>query len=149
MRGEILKKLPVQISWEINFGLGQRIVAVNPLGPRWDDIELANHNVFRLSMHNEVVWQVCRAELPGSADWPEKHALAKRWKRDGVIDEAYTAQGFLDPFTSMHLDERQAISPRPQGTWRPGCVVHLMTRWTIYALDPQTGVATCTGDQIN
>ena len=148
MRGEILQALQVQVSREIDFGLGQRIVSVNPLEPRWDDIELANRNVFRLNKRNEVVWQVRRVELPGSPSWTEKHAMAKQWKREGLIDGAYTDQGFLDPFTSMNLDERPALDPEPKGVWRPGCVVYLLTRWWSYVLEPETGIATCTGDQV-
>lgn len=56
--------------------------------------------------------------------------------------------GYLDPFTSLGMDERGAIEAQPQGVWRPGCVVYLLTRSWSYVLDPETGVATCTGDQV-
>ena len=77
MRGEILKALQVQVSREIDFGLGQRIVSVNPLEPRWDDIELANHNVFRLNKRNEVVWQV--QNLGGLGDGPMTSMDSGEW----------------------------------------------------------------------
>lgn len=148
MRGEVLKNLGVQISYEIEISLGHRLVSVNPLQSPWDNIDLANHNVFRLNAKNEVVWQVRRVENPGTPSWPEKHAMAREWKSQGLIDGAFTDQGYLDPFTSMNLDERSAIDPEPQGVWRAGCVVYLLTRWWSYVLDPVTGVATCTGDQV-
>ncbi|NIM44015.1 MAG: hypothetical protein GTN84_22515 [Hydrogenophaga sp.] len=85
-----------------------------------------------MSANNEVVWQVRRVELPDSPSWTEKHAMAKQWKRQGLIDGAHIDQGFLDPFTSMNLDERLAHDPEPKGVWRPGCVVYLLTRWWDY-----------------
>lgn len=148
MRGEILKALQVQVSREIDFGLGQRIVSVNPLEPRWDDIELANHNVFRLNKRNEVVWQVRRVENPTRMPWDQLHAHAKQKHAEGSPDGRYTVMGYLDPFTSMGLDERSAIDVESKGVWRPGCVVYLLTRSWSYVLDPATGIATCTGDQV-
>ncbi|QHE87463.1 hypothetical protein [Hydrogenophaga sp. BPS33] len=123
-------------------------MSINPIEPRWSDIELANHNVFRLNAKNEVVWQVRRVENPGSPSWPDKHAMARQWHQQGLIDGAYTEDGYLDPFTRLAMDERAATDAEPQGIWRPGCVVYLLTRWWSYVLDPQTGIATCTGDQM-
>ncbi len=148
MRGELLSDLNAQISYEVRMELHHRLVTINPVQPRWEDIELANHNVFRLDAQNQVVWQVVRAELPDSPSWPEKHAMARQWRSEGVIDGAFTEDGYLDPFTSMNLDERAAIDSEPKGVWRPGCVVYLFTRWWSYILDPETGIATCTGDQV-
>ena len=148
MRGEILKALQVQVSREIDFGLGQRIVSVNPLEPRWDDIELANHNVFRLNKRNEVVWQVRRVENTTRMPWDQLHARAKQKHAEGSTDGRYTASGYLDPFTSMGLDESAAIHLEPKGVWRHGCVVYLLTRSWSYVLDSETGIATCTGDQV-
>ncbi len=148
MRGEILKALQVQVSREIDFGLGQRIVSVNPLEPRWDDIELANHNVFRLNKRNEVVWQMRREENTTRMPWDQLHARAKQKHAEGSPDGRYTAMGFLDPFTSMNLDEHLALEPEPKGVWRSGCVIYLLTRWWSYVLDPETGIAACTGDQV-
>lgn len=148
MRGEVIAGPNVQISKEVLLPNCQRLVSVNPIQPRWEDIELANHNVFRLNAKNEVVWQVRRVENPGSPNWPDKHEMAKQWNREGLIDGAYTDQGLLDPFTSLGMEERDAIEPEPKGVWRPGCVVYLLTRRWSYVLDPETGVATCTGDQV-
>ena len=32
-------------------------------------------------------------------------------------------------------------------TYIPGCLLGLSTRWWGYDLDPETGIATCTGEQ--
>ena len=80
--------------------------------------------------------------------WDQLHEMAKRLKREGRIDGAYTDQGYLDPFTSLGMDEREAIDSEPKGVLRPGCIVYLLTRRWSYVLDPETGVATCTGDQV-
>lgn len=148
MRGEIIPQLSVQISKEVVLEGGHRLVSVNPITPRWDDIELANHNVFRLNAQNEVVWQVKRVELPSTTSWEVMHELARKWHAEGAPDGAYTPMGYLDPFTSLGMDESGAIEAQPQGVWRPGCVVYLLTRSWSYVLDPETGVATCTGDQV-
>ncbi len=121
---------------------------------RWDEsdpvlpIETANHNVFRLDAQNQVVWQVRRVENDTRMPWDKLHAFAIEKFTEGRIDSSYTPMGYLDPFTSMNLDERAAIDSEPKGVWRPGCVVYLLTRWWSYVLDPETGIATCTGDQV-
>ena len=135
---------------QVNLLGGDRVVRLL----RWDEtdpvlpIELANHNVFRLNAKNEVVWQVRREELPETTPWEIMHERARQWHAKGNPDGAYTAMGYLDPFTSMGMDERLATETEPNGIWRPGCVVYLLTRWWSYVLDPQTGIATCTGDQV-
>lgn len=40
-----------------------------------------------------------------------------------------------------------ASSPVTRG-W-PVPFVYLLTRWWIHVLDPETGIATCTGDQVH
>ena len=148
MRGEIIAGLNVQISKEVLLQNCERLVSVNPIQFRWEDIKLANHSVFRLNAKNEVVGQVRRVENPTHTPWEKLHEMAKQLKREGRIDGAYTDQGYLDPFTSLGMDEREAIDSEPKGVWRPGCVVYLLTRRWSYVLDPETGVATCTGDRV-
>jgi hypothetical protein len=80
--------------------------------------------------------------------WDQLHARAKEKHAKGSSDGAHTPMGYLDPFTNMKLDERSAIDPEPRGIWRQGCVIYLLTHWWSYVLDPETGVATCTGDQV-
>lgn len=148
MKGENLPRLGVDVYQEVPLGDGGRVVLTEPATPRWDDIELANHNVFRLNAQNEVVWQVKRVENTTRMPWDQLHAWAKAKHAEGAPDGAYTPMGYLDPFTSLGMDERGAIEAQPQGVWRPGCVVYLLTRSWSYVLDPETGVATCTGDQV-
>ena len=148
MKGEHIAPLNVAVYREIWMPDQSRLVLSEPIQPRWDDIELANHNVFRLNKRNELVWQVRRAELPDTTPWAVMHERARRWHAHGSPDGAHTAMGFLDPFTSMNLDERPALDPEPKGVWRLGCVVYLITHWWSYVLDPETGIATCTGDQV-
>lgn len=155
MNREILAFCDLQVIDVVKLSDGGRIVHLSPYstsdfptGKDWPDIELANHNVFRLNAKNEVVWQVRRVELPDTTPWEVMHERARRWHAQGSPDGAYTPMGYLDPFTSMNLDERSAIEPEPHGIWRQGCVIYLLTHWWSYVLDPQTGVATCTGDQL-
>lgn len=103
------------------------------------NVILANHNVFRLDAAGNVVWQVTREEGP-HVDWAVRHAHAKA--------EDPTAEGYFDPFWSLGMDERGALSPEPAGVFRPGCKVYLTTRWWSYELDVETGIATCTGNQV-
>ncbi|WP_300654003.1 hypothetical protein [Hydrogenophaga sp.] len=155
MTREILSFCDLRVIDMVKLADGGRIVHASPYstpefptGKDWPDIELANHNVFRLNAKNEVVWQVRRIENPTHMPWDQLHEMAKRLRREGRIDGAYTEQGYLDPFTSLGMDEHGAVEPEPEGVWRPGCVVYLLTRWWSYVLDPETGVATCTGDQV-
>lgn len=147
MRGEILVNLNLQISHEIGISPGHRIVSVHPVRPRWESIELANHNVFRLNALNEVIWQVRRVENPTQMPWDELHERAKAKHALGDSDGSSTSMGYLDPFTSLGLDERHTIEPGPEGVWQPGSVIHLLTRRWTYVLDPVAGLAVCTGEQ--
>ena len=154
MAREILHAWDLEVLQSIPFDDGDRLVnlapyatPLHPFGQDWPNIELANHNVFRLNGRNGVVWQVRRVELPGAAPWPQRHLMARQRHRDGVIDRAYTAQGFLDPFAPMALDESTALAEAPSGVWRAGCRLQLFTRWWRYELDPRTGLAICSGER--
>lgn len=120
---------------------------------RWNEkdpelpIEHANCNVFRLDRSGNVVWQVVRNER-GHMRWDELHELAKRRHAEGALEGYYTEHGFVDPFWNLSMDESQAQNPEPAGVYRPDCKVYLNTRWWIYELDVEKGVATCTGDQM-
>src|SRR5690606_34743042 len=148
MKGEHIAPLNGAVYREIWMPDQSRLVISEPIQPRWDDIELANHNVFRLNKRNEVVWQVRRVENTTRMPWDQLHARAKQKHAEGSTDSRYTATGYLDPFTSMGLDESAAIHVEPKGVWRPVCVVYLLTRSWSYVLDTETGIATCTGDQV-
>lgn len=148
MTAEVIQSLNIQVGDEIKLLGGHRLVRAATWTLATKELELANHNVFRLNAQNEVVWQVKRVELPSTTSWEVMHELARKWHAEGAPDGAYTPMGYLDPFTSLGMDESGAIEAQPQGVWRPGCVVYLLTRSWSYVLDPETGVATCTGDQV-
>jgi len=140
--------LNIEVGDAIALPLGDRLVRAATWTRATKELELANHNVFRLNAKNEVIWQVRRVELPSTTSWEVMHERARKRHAEGSPDGAYTEQGYLDPFTSLGMDEHGAVETEPEGVWRPGCVVYLLTRWWSYVLDPETGVATCTGDQV-
>jgi hypothetical protein len=101
----------------------QRIIRLQNVygsGDAWPSLALANHNVFRLDRDSNVVWQVQRDER-GHVDWEVRnmHATAQN----------PTAEGYMDPFSSLDMDESQAKNPEPRGVYRAGCKVYLTTRW--------------------
>ena len=148
MKGEALANLRAQIYREMLLQGDGRVVLVEPVENQWSSLTLANHNVFRLNAAGKVVWQVQRAENPTHASWDTLHELARRRHAEGSLDGDYSAEGFWDPFQHLGLDETRAQSSEPKGVYRPGCVIYLLTRWWAYVLDVETGVATCTGEQV-
>ena len=56
MIGEIIDHLGIQIYHEIGMPDGSVIVHADPKEDHWRSVELANHNVFRLDAHNQVIW---------------------------------------------------------------------------------------------
>lgn len=148
MKGELLRNLQAQVYREIFLQCNDRIVLVEPADDHWPNLDLANHNIFRLDVNNRVVWQVRRVENPTHASWEVLHELAKRKHTEGALDGYYTADGFRDPFFNMGMDESGALSPEPTGICRPGCKVYLSTHWWSYELDVETGIPTCTGNQM-
>ena len=135
---------------------GHRIILLY----RWDEsdpplsLENTNHNVFRLDKDNNVVWQVRRVENPTHASWEELHRMAK--------EEDPNCEGYYDPFTNMgdkffvrgpiikwveagNLLQRQ--DDEYFDTYALGRLLYLRTHWWGYDLDPETGIATCTGEQ--
>lgn len=139
MKWEILLKLGMQVSDEITLYGGGRIVRVNLGygGPK--ELRFSNHNIFRLDASDQIVWQVQREEN-GCVDWESRNRHAK--------EENPTSEGYFDPFWSLGVDEGGALSPEPKGVYRQGCAIYVTTRWWVYRLDPETGVASCTGDQV-
>jgi len=80
--------------------------------------------------------------------WDQLHARVKAKHAEVAPDGACTPMGYLDSFTSLGMEDSGAIEAQPQCVWGHGCVVYLLTRSWSYVLDPETGVATCTGDQV-
>ncbi|MDP2066527.1 MAG: hypothetical protein U1E02_09100 [Hydrogenophaga sp.] len=140
MKGEIIHGQRAVIYQEIPLPNGDRIVFADPEGDQWASLDLANHNVFRLDADNQVVWQVRRVETLGQLNWEVANRQAKE------ADPA--SEGYYDPFWNMGMKESEAASAEPRGQYRPGCIIYLTTRWWSYRLDADTGIATCTGDQV-
>lgn len=153
MKGEIIPHINAQIYKEVNMPGGDRIIFVEPILDYWPSVDLANHNVFLLDQDNKVVWQV-RREDKGYVNFEFLYA---RIKRPDLKKEE-----FFDPFTWMSLHFAEQIAP-PQidaegkllcpleynyfDDYIPGRLILLTTRCWGYELDPETGIATCTGEQ--
>ena len=158
MNGEIISEIDVKIYQDIAMLDGGRIILGNP-GYGWLDVDLnaSNHNVFRLDAHNQVIWQVQREET-GYVNWEARHRHAK--------EDDPNCEGYFDPFTDMgnKFFERYAIPMKPSSysrlecnptvgkkyfdTYVPGSLLGLHTHRWAYDLDPETGIATCTGEQL-
>lgn len=139
MKGEIVRHLGFKIWHEVVMPDGGRIVDAWPLDEtNWPSLELANHNVFRLDADRQVVWQVRRVE-DGYVDWESRHRHAKA--------KDPSCEGYFDPFWGMSMGDEHGKYD-PSNRYRPGCEIYLQTQWWSYHLDPETGIATCTGVQI-
>ena len=157
MIGEIIDHLGIQIYHEIGMPDGSVIVHADPKEDHWRSVELANHNVFRLDAHNQVIWQVQRVETIGQMNWEVANWQAK--------EADPNCEGYYDPFTHMGTAffERHPLPDKPSSysrlecnpkfeeigfdTYAPGRLLWLTTRSWVYDLDPATGIATCTGEQ--
>ncbi len=123
----------------------------------WDDndpelpLEIENHNIFRLDSNNEVIWQVKRVEEK-YVNWENRNRHAK--------EENPACEGYLDPFMRMgekffehrRLPYKGPFHPTSEkitfDTYAPGRLLGTATSWWTYEIDPETGVATCTGGQV-
>lgn len=124
---------------------------------RWDDadaelpLHTTNHNVFRLDPDGKIVWQVQRSERK-FVNWESRNQHAK--------EDDPECEGYSDPFFNMgdrfftrkKLPERGPFHPKFEkvysDTYIPGNLLWLSTSWWAYDLDPETGIATCTGEQV-
>lgn len=151
MRGESFPALNIKIYQEIPMPDGSRIVLADPIEQRWHDLYLANHDVFRIDRNGQVVWQVRREESK-FVNWESRNRHAK--------EADPNCEGYLDPFTGMgrkYFERKRNLAPKPFhpstervafDEYAPGRLLWLMTQWWAYDLDPETGIATCTGEQI-
>ena len=157
MTAEIIESLNLQVYLQIGMPDGGRIVNVWPIKQRDWHLHNANHNVFRLDAHNQVIWQVQRVETIGQRNWEVANRQAK--------EADPNCEGYYDPFTHMGTAffERRPLPDRPSSysrlecnpkfeeigfdTYAPGRLLWLTTRSWVYDLDPATGIATCTGEQ--
>ncbi len=139
MNGEIITSVDIKVYQEVCLPDGGRIILANPAFGWLDkNLDASNHNVFRLDVNNQVVWQVRRVE-DGYVNWESRHKHAK--------EEDPSCEGYFDPFWGMSMGDEQGKYD-PGDIYRPGCRIYLQTRWWAYSLDPETGIATCTGDQV-
>ena len=114
MNAEVIESLNIQVGDQIALLAGERLVRAATWTLATKDLETANHNVFCLNANNEMVWQVRRVENSTRMPWDQLHARAKQKHAEGSTDGRYTATGYLDPFTSMGLDESAAIHVEPK-----------------------------------
>ena len=157
MKWEIIETLNLQVAHEIAMPDGGRIIRAAIWTGATKNLHTANHNVFRLDAHNQVIWQVTREET-GYVNWESRHRHAK--------EDDPNCEGYYDPFTDMgnKFFKRRAIPEKPSSysrlecnptvekivfdTYAPGLLLGLRTHWWAYDLDPDTGVATCSGEQL-
>lgn len=139
MNGEIITSVDIKVYQEVCLPDGGRIILANPAFGWLDkNLDASNHNVFRLDVNNQVVWQVRRVE-DGYVNWESRHKHAK--------EEDPSCEGYFDPFWGMGLYDENGQHDE-SNIYRLGCEIHMHTRWWAYSLDPETGIATCTGDQV-
>ena len=156
MTAEVIEVLNLQVYLQIGMPDGGRIVNLWPIKQRDWHLHTANHNVFRLDAHNQVIWQVTREET-GYVNWESRHRHAK--------EDDPNCEGYYDPFTHLGTAffERHPLPEKPSSysrlecnptfeeigfdTYAPGRLLWLTTRSWVYDLDPATGIATCTGEQ--
>lgn len=151
MKIEQFPKLEIETYQVICIPDESRIVMAAPIGDKWHDLYLANHNVFRLDPFGQVMWQV-RREENGFVNWEACHQIAKERDPD--------CEGCMDPFANMGTQffvRRPTGDPRPFhpkfvydvfDSYAPGRLLGLSTYKLEYDLDPETGVASCTGMQV-
>jgi len=156
MKWEIIETLNLQVAHEIAMPDGGRIIRAAIWTGATKNLHTANHNVFRLDAHNQVIWQVTREET-GYVNWESRHRHAK--------EDDPNCEGYYDPFTHLGTAffERHPLPEKPSSysrlecnptfeeigfdTYAPGRLLWLTTRRWVYDLDPATGIATCTGEQ--
>lgn len=132
---------------------GDRIIVLY----RWDDsdpdlpLQVENHNVFRIDCNGNIIWQVRRDEEE-FVSWAMRNQQAK-------TDDP-TSEGYRDPFRNLSENFFERTPMPDKGVFHekfktvyfnqyaPGRLLSISTRWWGYDLDPQTGVAKCTGEQI-
>ena len=152
MMSEIITHADIKIFQDIRMPNGDVIVLANP-AYGWIDksIDSANHNVFRIDSSGDIIWQV-RREEDGFVNWESRNLHAK--------ENDPTCEGYLDPFLAMSekfFVREEVLSKGPFhpkfkevyfDEYKPGRLLWLITgRWA-YDLDPETGIATCTGEQV-
>ena len=106
MTAEVIEVLNLQFYLQIGMPDGGRIVNLWPIKQRDWHLHTANHNVFRLDAHNQVIWQVTRDET-GYVNWESRHRHAK--------EDDPNCEGYYDPFTHLvtAFFERHPLPEKP------------------------------------
>jgi len=153
MIGEEIASLNLRVVHEMPLSNGERVVLAGPINHKWPLSQAINHNVFRLDRFGEVIWQVHREEIV-FADWGKKNATPK------LIEPSFSEDD-CDPFASMGTQffiRRPFIDNQPYlpkfnheffDSYAPGRLLSLSTYELEYDLDPETGIAVCTGVPVN
>lgn len=148
MKTTYLNDIGLKVVSAIAMPDGGRIVLAAPNRPHWQDIEQANHNVFRLAYRGEVMWRIERLEDPVAMPWPVRHAFAREQHARGCKSLPYSAEGFLDPFRALELQAAHPLMGMPLTTWHPGDVLRVTSFWWHYDLNVESGRATCAGERL-
>ncbi len=150
MIDESVQYLDISIFKKIAMLDGGFIALVDPLGDDWSTLYMGNHNIFRFDSKFRAIWQVSRVE-DGYDNWESRHRHAR--ERDP------TCEGYLDRFMDIgnqffeqrRLPYRGPFHPTfeiiPFDEYLPGRLLGARTNRWGYDIDPETGVATCTGEQ--
>lgn len=118
----------------------------------WPDIYTANHNIFRLTANNEVVWQVVRDERWSGAT--EEHVaqrqkdLQQEWRPFVRMDGLFEYKNNLtEPSSRYYFPEQRRVFFKEYAAGRMICVLSQRdSEKDVYTLDPATGIATRTGE---
>lgn len=106
------------------------------------ELEIENHNIYRLNAAGEVVWQVQRDDSNHPADWWETlHRFAREDGRDGAREPFLYIWQVNPDGTAAVKDPLTGMPPDVQ-VWQPGCTITLAgSAYQTYVLDPETGIA--------
>ncbi len=152
MIGEKFPRLSIEVWREITMPDGGSIVLADPIGDKWQSVNLENNNVFRFDRNKNLIWQVSRNEN-GFINWNARN-------KSPIVVNPIFINGYRDPFANIGKQffvRRPVDESRPYfekftfelfETYAPGRILGLSTYEFEYDLNPETGVATCTGRQV-
>ena len=106
MKWEFIKQLNLQVAHEIAMPDSGRIIRAAIWTGATKSLQTANHNVFRLDAHNQIIWQVQREET-GYVNWEARNRHAK--------EDDPNCEGYYDPFTHLGTAffERHPLPDKP------------------------------------
>ncbi len=149
MIGDKIPELSIEIYREMPMPDGGSIVLADPIGEKWESIDLQNHNVFRLDKDKKLIWRISRNEN-GYINWEARN-------KNPTLFNPFFSDGYQDRFVNFgrkFLVRHQIENPRPFhpkftyevfDSYALGRILWLSTCKYEYELDPETGIATCTG----